>query len=183
MLVRNRTEDVDQSRFLFAVVSADELFDDRFDHDFVPEIIAPLEAAGFGVDDRHAALPELPDHAADVVSDDIGGAAGQYDKEVAVKHFERSVDHFPQPFFAAEDDLFFTGVGAGNCAASGVSQPLVAAVHAERTVKFVTAAGSGVGDRNRPGDRADRLLRAERAVEMRLFDVFFVRIHAQGSRK
>ena len=172
--------EVHQPRLALARRVADQLVDDGAGHHFVAGEVVAAEAAGAGFDHRRTALLERAHDRADIVADQVGNAAGEYDEQIGFENLQAALDQFAQPVLAAEDNLALGRVGARRHPEAAPAATLIAIVEGERGTLLVGAAGAAMGDRNGAMNGAHRLHGAERADIAHLFDGSGIRHIASG---
>ena len=100
------------------------------------------------MNDGYAALAILAHHRGRVVADQVCGASGEHDKQVAVHNLQGAVDNFAQTCFSAEHDVLFATVGAHNGVSARISRTLKSIEESHSAKELVGAAGAAVNDGN-----------------------------------
>ncbi|MNC64694.1 hypothetical protein D3C75_1149190 [compost metagenome] len=83
--------------------------------------VAAFETAGLYVHNWLTVFLELAGHLADIIADNIRGAACQHDEQIAVHDVECIGNHFAQLICASEYNLIFRGIRAGDGVSSYIT--------------------------------------------------------------
>ena len=110
--------------------------------------IISLEARRICKDDIVALLPVFLDDALDIITDQLAGASGQYNEQIALDDFQRGFDESVKLLRTAEYHLIFTEIHARHIAACRHAGALKAVGAGQCKILLIHTSGAAVGDRD-----------------------------------
>ena len=162
--------EVHKPLFLFAGVIAYILVNDRLDHDLMTVLIRALESAGLRRNDGVSGFSVLADDRADIITDQLTGAARQDDVEIACVECKGRLDECIKFFGSAEYNVILANICTRNIASARAGRSLKSVKEAQVEILLIHTARTAVCDRNRSLDRCYRIGTADGTSEMRMRD-------------